>query len=50
MAQGLPTMFDRLGFEPHTLYENNGSQFLLGANGRTQKLHKSVPQYLKLIK
>ncbi len=50
MVQGLPTMFDSLGIETQTLYESNGSQFLLNANGRTTALRKPLPKYLRQLK
>ena len=49
-AQGLPTMFDALDIETHTLHESNGKQFLIDSNGRTTALRKPLPRYLKPIK
>ncbi len=49
-AQGLPTMFETLGIETHAVYENNGKQFMVNANGRTQRLRKKMPRFLKLVK
>lgn len=52
--QGQPTvtdkLFDMFSIEPLTLYESNGKQFLLNANGKTVAVYKPLPRYLKQIK
>ena len=51
---GEPTITDSLtemlGVKSYTLCESNGKQFLLDTNGKTQRLCKKTPRYLKLIK
>nr|DAM27373.1 MAG TPA: hypothetical protein [Caudoviricetes sp.] len=43
-------LFDMLGLETHTLYENNGKQFLMDSKGKTTALNKPLPRYLRQLK